>query len=606
MLSKTFELCSRITPLAVSSLLTFFCYLTHINTSTGQVYFENVANSQNIAHNYGLSTPSGGISFCDFDGDGWDDLTLATKDGEQIAFFRNDNGNFKSINALVPDDTQQGQILWVDYDNDGDKDLFMASINGRNRLYRNEGDLNMVDVTAQAGLTSEQFLTYGAAFGDYNRDGWLDLYLGKRTGTPAENTSLLYMNQADGTFREVALSAGAQDPAKIPFCSAFLDYNNDLWPDLYTANDRFTGNTLLRNNKNGTFTDISLPSESGINMNAMSVTVGDYNNDGLSDIYVTNTEGGNVLLRNEGNDLFSELAATAGVGFYSVGWGALFLDADNDGWQDLYVSGAKVGTDLTSSAFYYNLKDGNFSQPQAGFVGDTVRSYSNALGDYNKDGKPDIMVMNAEPYSSQLWSNKTDTEMGWISIELEGVLSNRDAIGSNILVYTADQVQRQFTQCGTGFLGQNSTRILFGLGDQTTVDSVVIQWPTGHTDRLYDIPVESELSIAEGSTTDGEINIAEDVQLVSDASSPTSNIQSFTIFPNPASQTISIELMEDLSSPVQNLRLFDARGRLRAIYRRSLSPGVQELDISHLSAGLYWLQFQDEDGQVWQGRFVKQ
>lgn len=592
--------------LSPTSSLVLFYFSIQVQVSTCQIYFQDIANSQNIIHNYGAAVPSGGVSFCDFDGDGWDDLTLATKDGEPIAFFRNDKGTFLAIPSLVSDDSQQGQVLWVDYDNDGDKDLFMASINGRNRLYRNDGGLNMVDVTLQAGLTSEQFLTYGAVFGDYDRDGWLDLYLGKRTGAPAENTSLLYRNQADGTFVEVALEAGAQDPAKIPFCSAFLDYNNDQWPDLYTANDRFTGNTLLRNNKNGTFTDLSSASGTGIAMNAMSVTVGDYNNDGLFDIYATNTEEGNVLLRNEGDNLFSEVAATAGVGFYSVGWGALFLDADNDGWQDLYVSGAIEGTDKTSSAFYYNLKDGSFSQPESGFSGDTIKSYSNALGDYNRDGKPDIMVINAAPFSSQLWQNQSQIEGGWISVHLEGVLSNRDAIGSTILVYAEDHVQRHFTQCGTGFLGQNSDHILFGLGDSPRADSIIVQWPTGHIDRLYDISSESRLSILEGSTTNGEIEIAEDVQLVTSIEDLSSSVQSFMIFPNPASQVIHIKLTAPLSTQVPGLQLIDASGRIQELYHQPISNGFHELSVNHLPPGLYWLRFQTENGQVWQGKFIKQ
>lgn len=592
--------------LPTKHLLVLSLSLISMDFCISQVYFEDVAQSQGIAHNFGFAAPSGGVSFCDFDGDGWDDLTLATKDGERIAFYINDKGDFRAIEAPISDDSEQGQILWVDYDNDGDKDLFLASINGRNRLYRNEGDLNLVDVTSQAGLTSEQFLTYGAVFGDYDRDGWLDLYLGKRTGIPSENTSLLYRNQADGTFREVALSAGAQDPAKIPFCSAFLDYNNDQWPDLYTANDRFTGNTLLRNNKNGTFTDVSEAARADIDMNAMSVTIGDYNNDGQSDIYVTNTEGGNVLLRNEGDNLFTEVAAASGVGFYSVGWGALFLDADNDGWQDLYVSGAIVGTEQNSSAFYYNVKDGTFSQPEAGFAGDTVRSYSNALGDYNRDGKPDIMVINAEPYSSQLWSNQTDTEGKWISIHLEGVLSNRDAIGSTILVYAGDQIQRHFTQCGTGFLGQNSDRILFGLGDHAEADSVILTWPTGHVDRLYNILSESELSIVEGSTTNGEITIADDVQLISSIEDTPSIIQTFTVFPNPARQFIHIKLADYLPSRVKNLQLLDASGSVLEVFQQSFLQDIDELPVAHLPVGLYWLQFHTEDGQLWQGKFIKQ
>lgn len=582
-------------------LLSFSSFPT---LSFSQIHFQDMAISQNIVHNYGSTVPSGGVSFCDFNGDGWDDLTLATALGQRIAIYLNDKGTFRQINSFFPDESFQGQVLWVDYDNDGDKDFFMASLNSVNRLYRNDGDFNMVDVTAQAGLTMEPFLTYGACFGDYDRDGWLDLYLGKRTGTPSDNTHLLYKNLADGTFVEVGLAAGAQDPAKIPFCSAFFDYNNDLWPDLYTANDRFSGNTLLRNNKDGSFANISVTSGTGIHMNAMSVTVGDYNKNGRSDIYVTNTEGGNVLLQNEGGDRFIERAATAGVGFYSIGWGALFLDADNDGWQDLYVSGSRPGSEITSSAFYYNLQDGSFSQPDVGFVMDTVASYSNALGDFNRDGKPDIMVINGTPYTSHLWSNQTETDHHWISVQLEGVLSNRDAIGSSIQVYAGDQVVRHFTQCGTGFLGQNAERILFGLGNESTVDSIIIQWPTGHVDRLYQLSSKEEVYVVEGSTTGGEIQIAPEVQLVSNNRSKPLRHDPIRIFPNPAGEELFLTLEKEWSASILSIRLIHPAGQVGTLPSIK-GIGTHPLDISHLPSGMYWIQVKVEEGAIWQQKFIK-
>lgn len=570
-----------------------------------QPLFVEVATAKNILHDYGLSVPSGGVSFCDFNGDGWDDLTLATIGGSTIDFYQNKEGVFEKIPALVPDETFQGQVLWVDYDNDGDKDLFMASRGEVNRLYRNDGNLAFTDVTAAAGLTTERFLTYGASFGDFDRDGWLDLYVGKRTGIPADNIHLLYHNQADGTFREVAVSRGAQDPAKIPFCYAFFDYNNDMWPDLYTANDRFSGNTLLRNNQDGTFTDISESSATGIAMNAMSVTIGDYNNDGQFDIYATNTAGGNVLLRNNGDESFSELAGPSGVGFYSIGWGALFLDSDNKGREDLYVSGMEVGANINSSAFYYNMGDESFSALSAGFVGDTVQSFSNALGDFNKDGKIDLMVINSSPFQSQLWENQTVSSHGYISIELEGVLSNRDAIGSRIDVYSAGQRQSRFTQCGTSFLGQNSERNIIGIGLAEMADSILIYWPTGHVDRLKEVIAGEEIKVLEGSTTGGEINVSPDVQLISSTPLHQTASPLFSIYPNPASGQLYFNYDQAEAVNIRSIRLLNVWGQLEKGYGQT-DRLPQPLELSELPPGIYWLEVITNEGRQWIEKLIKQ
>jgi len=569
-----------------------------------QPLFVEVATAKNILHDYGLSVPSGGVSFCDFNGDGWDDLTLATIGGSTIDFYQNKEGVFEKMPALVPDETFQGQVLWVDYDNDGDKDLFMASRGEVNRLYRNDGHLAFTDVTAAAGLSTERFLTYGASFGDFDRDGWLDLYIGKRTGIPADNTHLLYHNQADGTFREVAFSRGAQDPAKIPFCHAFFDYNNDMWPDLYTANDRFSGNTLLRNNQDGTFTDISESSATGIAMNAMSVTIGDYNNDGHFDIYATNTAGGNVLLRNNGEESFSELAGPSGVGFYSIGWGALFLDSDNKGREDLYVSGMEVGSDINSSAFYYNMGDESFSALSAGFVGDTVQSFSNALGDFNKDGKIDLMVINSSPFQSQLWENQTVSSHGYISIELEGVLSNRDAIGSRIDVYSDGQRQSRFTQCGTSFLGQNSERNIIGIGLAERVDSILVYWPTGHVDRLKEVMAGEEIKLLEGSTTGGEINISPDVQLISSTGSRQTVSPLFSVYPNPVSGQLYFNYDQAEAVNIRSIRLLNVWGQLEKGYGK-IDRLPLSLDLSELSPGIYWLEVVTSDRRQWIEKLIK-
>ncbi|MEN0006880.1 MAG: VCBS repeat-containing protein, partial [Bacteroidota bacterium] len=238
---------------------------------TAQIFFTDQATALGINHQYDFSIPGGGVSFVDFNGDGWDDLTLATDEEAHIQFYQNNNGSFELLEPLVPYTGQTEQLLWVDYDNDGDKDLYVATFRDYNRLYENVGDLELVEVTEEVGLPLDTVNTYGAAFGDYDRDGWLDLYYGIRTGVIPNNTMALFRNNGDGSFSETTIFANAQDPGNAPFCSTFLDYNNDHWPDLYTANDRFTRNTLLKNNGDGTFSDNSIFSGTALAMNAMCV-----------------------------------------------------------------------------------------------------------------------------------------------------------------------------------------------------------------------------------------------------------------------------------------------------------------------------------------------
>jgi len=184
--------------------------------------------------------------------------------------------------------------------------------------------------------------------------------------------------------------------------------------------------------------DVSSFTQSGIVISAMCVTIGDYNNDALQDIYITNIADGNVLLKNKtltGLHYFTDATDETNVGFYGTAWGSNFLDADNDGALDLYVSGAEVGANSPSSTFYKNDNNGSFSPTFMGFQGDTVKSYCNGVGDFNQDGFPDIMVSNFAPYPSQLWQNAGGTN-NWLKIKLQGVKSNSQGIGSKIEIYS--------------------------------------------------------------------------------------------------------------------------------------------------------------------------
>ncbi|MCP4801292.1 MAG: VCBS repeat-containing protein, partial [Bacteroidetes bacterium] len=175
-----------------------------------------------------------------------------------------------------------------------------------------------------------------------------------------------YRNNGDATFTDVSSSAGISNLNHLSLCASFFDFNNDGWQDIYIANDRFTtSNILYKNNGNGTFTDVSSSSGSGITMDAMSTTIGDYNSDGFLDIYITNTSSGNYFLENNGDETFTNIASSNGTLFQSISWGAVFLDADNDSDLDLYVSGMRDGTSGQLPSAFYQNDNGVFTIPSS-------------------------------------------------------------------------------------------------------------------------------------------------------------------------------------------------------------------------------------------------
>jgi hypothetical protein len=467
-----------------------------------QLFFENQATQQNIDYAYQPGNVMGaGVSFCDFNGDGWDDLTIATSAGDSLEFYQNNNGTFVRITPLVDDTSSAKQINWVDIDNDGDKDLFVVGRDKGNKLYENTGNMNMVDITDNSNIDPTPMSGFGASWGDFNNDGYLDVYISTRAegGTI---TNMLYRNEGNNSFTDVTTAAGLRDTNSFSFCAAWFDYNNDGWQDIYSTTDRidFYPNRLYHNNGDGTFTDVSVSSNSLVFMDAMSATVADYNADGWLDFYVTNTDTGNVFLHNNGNGTFTDTAAGTGTIFNSIGWGAAFLDAENDGDLDLYVSGMGQGVIRQSSVLYENDGTGNYTEPTGiGFVGDSALSFGNAIGDYNNDGYFDIAVSNIDT-NVHLWRNGGGTN-NWIKVGLEGTVSNRDGIGSWIKVYTNGNMQTRYTLCGESYVSQFSGYEIIGLDTVTVIDSMEVNWLSGITDMLYQIPVNQTLNIVEGSMT---------------------------------------------------------------------------------------------------------
>ncbi len=466
--------------------------------------FQEVSQNLNINVINGFDPlSSGGVSFADFDMDGWDDLSFATGDGKSLIFYKNNqNGTFSQYSINVNEQSIARGILWADFDNDGDRDLLVCNEGTPNHLYENQGNLNLVDITQDAGLpinlTDD---TFGASFCDINNDGYLDIYIMNRTGQYANQ---MFLNNKNKTFTNVSFSAGTHDSLRLSFSASFFDMNMDGWQDFHISQDKlYMRNSTYKNNQDGTFSDVSEISSSNAYVEAMSATVGDYDMDGDQDIYITNTntKNGNILYRNNGNETFRDVAVNKGVHIFSTSWGANFLDYDNDLDEDLFVC-------LSDSFNKYNRLfendgAGNFTDIYAGTSGmpnDTVPCFSTAYGDYNNDGKLDIVAHSTSPYHARFWRNNVNNNNNWLKIQLEGTTSNRDGVGALLEMYVNGQKIIRYVHCGDGYLSQNSFTKHFGLGTNLQADTLIIKWLGGNIDKLYNVTANQTVQIQEGST----------------------------------------------------------------------------------------------------------
>jgi len=565
--------------------ISFIFFLFFSNILCSQIAFEDVASYIGVDYSYGDSEYGGGVSFADFNNDGWDDITYASEDGAQVYFFKNNNGVFNLVTLNGISNTYKTkQVIWIDYDNDGDKDLFATAIEGINQFYRNDGDMSFTNISSTIGFFQTDLFTYGASFGDIDNDGDLDAFISNRTNTEENQRNYLYRND-EGIYIDITQSSGipiqdedGNENSQLSFCTIFFDYNKDGFQDIYLANDKIDNiNRLYKNLGDGTFEDVSVASGSGIAVNAMTTTLGDYNNDGWFDIYITNTQSsqagnGNVLLMNNADGTFTNVAEETGTTFNSFAWGAVFLDADNDTLLDLYVSGGFDGSigSFLSAAFYHQQNDGTFVIPQnIGFENDTRKSYSNAIGDINNDGKPDIIVCN-DIENNFLWENKTVNENNWLKVKLEGVISNRDGIGNTIEISIDGESQYRYTLAGEGYLSQNSFYEFFGTGTATEIDFIKVTWTaTGTTETINNVDVNQAIIIKEGSG------------ILSNTDIQTDNL--FSMYPNPSNNGIfklSISDNERVS-----LQIFDLSGRL--VTKKDDLRNNDEIDVSHYHKGIY-------------------
>jgi enediyne biosynthesis protein E4 len=496
-----------------------------------------------------------GAAFIDYDNDGWQDLFIlngtrleGAPAGTTNRLYKNNrDGTFTDVTdtAGLTNSGWASAVTVGDFDNDGFDDLFITYY-GQNVLYRNNGNGTFTDVTEKAGLRrSDVRYGSGCTWVDYDRDGRLDLFVATYLNTtleklakPGQNADCrwkgvpvncgprglphgfvsLYHNNCDGTFTDVTQQSGvAKASGSYPMTAVAADYDNDGWPDIYVACDS-TPSWLFRNQHDGTFREEALErgialSEDGMEQAGMGIGIGDYDLDGNLDIFKTHfSDDTNVLYRNDGKGNFDDVTIRAGIGVETrfVGWGTGMVDLDNDGHPDLFLVTGSVYPEVerqlpaypfkTPRLVFRNLGEGRFEEliEEAGdAIASTHTSRGCAFGDFDNDGDVDVVIVNLnEPPS--LLRNDVSGQGHWLKVLLEGVKSNRSAIGARVIARYGAVSQAQEVSAQSSFYSANDRRLHFGLGPAASAD-LTVRWPGGTIEKIGAVPADQLVVIREGA-----------------------------------------------------------------------------------------------------------
>ncbi len=521
---------------------------------TAPIIFGNEEKVQFISE-----TSSGGIAFLDYDNDGFLDIFITSgtrfenppADATNRLYRNNKDGTFTDVTekaGLKRTGWAQG-VTVADYNNDGFEDL-LVTYWGDNALYRNNGDGTFTDVAKEAGLIhnpapARPIWHAGAAFVDYDRDGRLDLFISvyvdydqSRTPRPGESPNCnwkgvpvpcgprglktarhyLYHNRGDGTFEDVSEKSGiAKLKSSFGMTVVATDLDDDGWPDIYVACDS-TPSLFFHNNHDGTFTEEGIErgialNDDGMEQAGMGLALGDFNGDGLIDIFKTHfADDTQMLYQGEGKGQFRDVSLKAGLGVETryIAWGVGMQDFDNDGWPDLLlVTGSvypEAEKDLpaypyrTMPLLFRNLGDGRFEQLTEMGGPAILEKHSargSAFGDFDNDGDIDAVVWNRnEPPS--LMRNDLKTDRHWLQVKLTGTASNRCAIGAQVTVEAGGKKQVQAVLSQSSFYSASDHRLHFGMGAATAAE-IVVKWPSGKRERFSASLVDRIVQLKEGT-----------------------------------------------------------------------------------------------------------
>jgi enediyne biosynthesis protein E4 len=511
-----------------------------------------VTNSGRTARKHQPETMVAGVALFDYDNDGWLDIyavngapmTGLEKTGPEYwnRLFRNNrDATFTDVTeaAGVRGRGYDLGVVTGDYDNDGTTDLFVAGLR-RNTLFHNNGDGTFTDVTERSGL-AQRDARYGtlwavaAAFVDYDRDGWLDLFVSNYCVWDPERETIcgspdapdychpkeyhglpnsLFHNNRDGTFTDVSLASGIRAHVGKGMGIGVADFDDDGWMDLFVANDTVPAH-LFMNNKDGTFTESGFEravafTERAEAVSGMGADANDVDNDGRPDVFETALAGETFpLFKNLGRGIFEDATTPSGVSLASrsrSGWGNGIVDLNNDGWKDLFVACADVMDPggafrervSMANAVFVNLKNGRFVDGSASageaFARKAVHRGA-AFGDLENDGRVDVVV-SALDGPLEVWRNVSPARH-WLIVKTLGGKSNRDGMGAKLKVVTASGVQYNHVNTAVGYGSASDRRVHFGLGEADVVRELTLTWPSGRTQTLTGVKADQILTVRE-------------------------------------------------------------------------------------------------------------
>ncbi|MCC7261111.1 MAG: VCBS repeat-containing protein [Candidatus Latescibacteria bacterium] len=416
-----------------------------------------------------------GMAWGDYDGDGDQDIFIARPNGANSLYRNNGNGTFTEAHtaAGLVANTAASAGVWGDYDNDGNLDLYVANGPGNSALYRNNGSGVFTDVTSTAGVTNNGNANM-ATWVDYNNDGSLDLFV-----VNYDITERLYRNNGNGTFTDVASSAGLANVVPYTYDCTWGDYDNDGDQDVHIGSFGNDLNGLFRND-GGIFTDVTAATHARVTGAVLGGSWGDYDNDGDLDLFLGRETTSTVLLRNDGVAGFTQIVFNAGVS-WSGGWG----DYDNDGYLDLY-----------STARLFRNQGGTLTAVNIGVSGGLDNDRGGAAwADIDNDG--DLDLYDVVHGGTNKFFRNNGTPNRWLQVKLVGTVSNKAAIGAQVTAIVGTVQRRQDVEGGSGLFGQSSLPVEFGLGSTTTVDQLTVRWPSGIVQTLNNVSTNQILTVTE-------------------------------------------------------------------------------------------------------------
>lgn len=432
------------------------------------------------------------VAVGDFDRDGREDIYVGTKFAPNKLFRNLGNMQFEevSVPAGVADPGTTNAVIWGDFNNDGWLDLVTGNYLQANRFYLNRGDGTFDDVTDAWGVGNEGPCR-GLHAADFNQDGWLDLYV-----VNINSHNAMYQNLDGQGFQNVTFPTGTIDTG-IGMGALFFDSDNDGDVDLYLTHDGNQTNKYYRNNGNGTFTEQASVVGLDYQGNCMGIEAADINHDGWLDLYITDLYPSELFLNN-GDGTYTAIAEAAGVDDSGMTWGCTFFDYDHDSEWDLYIVNDYQFAP-TSNRLYRGLGDSTFAWVSEGdsVLEHDFADYGLATGDLDADGDLDLAIATSGSSTQpgfQVLQNQNESGHS-IRFNLEGTVSNRDAIGARLTLYFGEKVRYDEIHCGQGYSGSSSFTAHFGLGESSVVDSLMVRWPNGGetvhgpfaADSLYDV-----------------------------------------------------------------------------------------------------------------------